>query len=297
MNEQVTLERPRAAKAQSDQSTLKSILLHVQDDASLEDRLEVALSLARTAGAHLSCLHVTPIQAYVAFDSFGGVFVMQDVMEALDEQEANLRARVEKDLAAEDVTWDYEQVTGDVVGQIVGKAALADLVVFGREPHRHDFPGPAMGTIGDLLQRSQVPLFIPGDEKSPVDVTGTALIAWDGSFEAANAVRSSLGLLKLAKDVAIIRVAEGKEQEFPGTKLLEYLSRHGVHADMIVQDPPAGDRDPKVIAASLVAYARGIGAAYLVMGGYSHNRVREVVFGGVTRSLLKECPIPLVIAH
>jgi nucleotide-binding universal stress UspA family protein len=97
--------------------------------------------------------------------------------------------------------------------------------------------------------------------------------------------------------VAVIHVAEDKQQEFPGTKLLEYLSRQGVHADMVVQDPPAGDRDPAVIAASLVAYARGIGAAYIVMGGYSHSRIKEIVFGGVTRSLLKECAIPLVIAH
>ena len=297
MNEQVMMERPSAATNQPVQSTLKSILLHVQDDGSLDDRLEVALSLARTAGAHLSCLHVTPMQAYVAFDSFGGVFVMKDVMEALDEQETKLRERVEKDLAAEDVSWDYEQVTGDVVSQIIGRGALADLIVFGREPHRYDFAGPAMGLIGDLLQRSRIPLLIPGDDKSPVDFTGTALIAWDGSYEAANAVRSSLSLLKLAKDVAVIHVAEDKQQEFPGTKLLEYLSRQGVHADMVVQDPPAGDRDPAVIAASLVAYARGIGAAYIVMGGYSHSRIKEIVFGGVTRSLLKECAIPLVIAH
>ena len=60
---------------------------------------------------------------------------------------------------------------------------------------------------------------------------------------------------------------------------------------------PGSDRDPKVVAATLVAHARGMRAAYIVMGGYSHNRIREVVFGGVTRSLLKECPVPLVIAH
>ena len=88
---------------------LKSILLHVQDDATLDSRLETALSLARSSGAHLSCLHVTPIQAYVAFDSFGGVFVMKDVIAKLDEQEAELRARVEQKLGVEDVSWDYEQ--------------------------------------------------------------------------------------------------------------------------------------------------------------------------------------------
>ena len=296
MNDQMTVERPQETAAQK-QSMLQSILLHVQDDATLDDRLEASLSLARSTGAHLSCLHVTPIQAYVAFDSFGGVFVMKDVIEKLDEQETSLRARVEKKLRSEDVSWDYEQITGDVIAQIIGKAALADIVVLGREPHRQDFAGPALGIMGDLLHRARTPLFIPGDEQIQVDVAGTALIAWDGSYEAANAVRASLGLLKIASEVSVLHVAEDKEQEFPGTKLLEYLSRHGIHANMMVQDPPAGDRDPDVVAATLVSYARGIGAAYMVMGGYGHNRVREFVFGGITRSLLKECPISLVIAR
>ena len=295
MNEQATMKRP--LEAASKQSVLGTILLHVQDDAMLDSRIEAALSLARSSGAHLSCLHVTPIQAYVAFDSFGGVFVMKDVIDKLDEQEAELRARVERKLAAEDVSWDFEQATGDVIALIIGRAALADLVVFGREPHRHDLPGPAVGMMGDLLHRARTPVFIPGDGTAQVDVTGPALIAWDGSYEAANAVRASLGLLKLASDVAIIQVAEGKEQAFPGTKLLGYLSRHGIHADLSVEDPPGSSRDFEVVAATLVAHAKGMKAAYIVMGGYSHNRIREVVFGGVTRSLLKECAVPIVIAH
>jgi nucleotide-binding universal stress UspA family protein len=295
MNEQATIERPQAGS--SKQSMLKSILLHVQDDATLDSRLGVALSLARSAGAHLSCLHVTPIQAYVAFDSFGGVFVMKDVIDKLEEKEAELRARVEERLRSEDVSWDYEQTTGDVVSQITSRAALVDLVVFGRQPHRHDFAGPALGLMGELLHRARTPLFIPGDEDRPIDVTGSALIAWDGSYEAANAVRASLGLLMLASNVEVVQVTEGKEQEFPGTKLLEYLSRHNVHAELSLQNPPGSAGESDVVAATLIAYARGLANAYIVMGGYSHKRVREIIFGGVTRSLLKECPLPLLIAH
>jgi nucleotide-binding universal stress UspA family protein len=295
MNEQATIERPSVAA--TTQSVLKSILLHVQNDDALDGRVEAALLLARSAGAHLSCLHVTPIQAYVAFDSFGGVFVMKDVIDALEEQEKLLRQRVEEKLRDEDVSWDYEQITGDVISQIVGRAALNDLIVFGREPHRTDFAGPAMGLLGDLLHRARTPLFIPGDEGGRIDAAGKALIAWDGSYEAANSVRASLGLLKLASEVSVVNVTEDKKAEFPGTKLLEYLSRQGIHADLSVQDPPGSSRDHDVVAATVVAHAKGIRAAYIVMGGYSHNRIREFVFGGVTRNLLRECPIPLVIAH
>ena len=271
--------------------------MHVQDDGTLDQRLEAALSLARPASAHLSCIHVTSIQAFVAFDSFGGIFVMKGVMEAIDEQAAKLRTRLEAKLTIEDVSWDYEEITGDVPSQIISRAALADLVVTGREPHRQDFVGPTIQPLGDLLYRCRSPLFIPGDDPAAVDPTGTAVIAWDGSYEAANAVRSSIGLLKLATKAIVVRVPEEKDERFPGTRMLEYLSRHGIRAELVVQEPPGGYSDQQAVAATLVSYARGAGAAYMVIGGYSHRRISEFVFGGVTRSLLGECPIPLVMAH
>lgn len=275
----------------------KAILLHVQDDASLECRIECALSLARASRAHLACLHVTPMQAYVAFDSFGGVFVMDDVMKAVDEHEDRIRQRMERALRTEDVSWDYEQVTGDTAGSIIRAAALADLVIVGRDPHRDDFAGPATGLIGDLLHRARSPLFVPGDNGKPVDPAGVAMIAWDGSYEAANAVRSSVGLLQLASEVRIVKVAEGEDGDFPPTKVLHYLSCHGVSAELVIEQPPSDAGDDDVVAAALVAHARASDAAYLVMGGYSHSRVRQYFFGGVTSALLKGCPVPLVMAH
>ena len=295
MNEQLIIDRPNNRSTR--QSTLKSLLFYVQNNAALDSQLQAALSIARSAGAHLSCLHVTPIQAYVAFDNFGGVFVMPDVIEGLEQQEAALRAKIEDQLRDEDVSWNYEQVTGDIIAQIISQASLSDLVVFGREPQRYDFAGPSLSVIGDLLHRTETPLFIPADAAAPIDIAGTAVIAWDGSMEAANAVRASLGLFKLASTIEVIHVAEDKQQQFPGTRLLEYLSRHDLHANLTVQDPPAAHSDPAVIAASIVSFARGLDAAYILMGGYSHNRVREWAFGGVTRALLKACPLPLVVTH
>jgi len=275
---------------------MKTILLHIQNDKLLDRRIDAALALARGCGAHLSCLHVTPIEAYVAFDSFGGVFVMGDVMSAIDEEEKALRERVEAELANEDVTWDYRHITGSTASEIICHAALADLVVMGREPHDRDVK-PAISLVGDVLCRSRTPLFIPGDNGKPPDLARVALIAWDGGYEAANTVRASVELLKLASDVRVIRIREEKEEGFPSTLLLEYLSRYGVHARLSV-DTPLGDYGDKNLQEdSLKAHARAIGASYIVMGGYNHSRLGEYVFGGVTRSMLLDCPISLVISH
>ena len=275
---------------------VKTILLHIQNDQSLEQRLEAALSLARACEAHVSCVHITPIEAYVAFDGFGGVFVMNDVIKALDTEENRIREETQAQLRNEDVSWDYAQVTGNVAQQLIRHAALADLVVSGREPHREDFDGPATSLLGDLLHRMRTPLFIPASNGAPADPTGTAVIAWDGSYEACNAVRAAVGLLRIASDVRVIQVREtGKEDAFPGTRILQYLSRHDIHAELLVEAPGGAKGDD--VADLLLAKAEGVGAAYLVMGGYNHSRIGQFLFGGVTRRLLADSPLPLLMTR
>ena len=295
--DQMLMERPTMATTAPRGSTLKTILLHIQDDKFLDQRIESGLSLARASSAHLNCLHVTPIEAYVAFDTLGGVFVMGDVMKALDEEEARIRSKVEDKLRKEDVSWDYTQVTGNVAGHIISYAALADLVVVGREPHRSGFAGSNNSLFGDLLQRSRTPLFIPAEDGAPTDVTGAALIGWNGSYEAANAVRLSVGLLKLAAEVRIIQIEEKKDETFPNTRLLEYLSRQGIHAELVLEPAREGLNDQQAISASLMATSLAANAAYVVMGGYSHNRIAEYIFGGVTHTMLSGSIVPLVIAR
>jgi nucleotide-binding universal stress UspA family protein len=297
--DQLELERTQARNADTRalDASPKTILVHVQKDETIDTRLESALALARSYSAHVECLHVTPIEAYVAFDGFGGVFVMNNVIDALEEQEKTLRARIEAKLGNEDVSWNYRQVTGDVANQLTSHAALADLLVTGREPHGSVHVGSTVGLLGDLISRSRTPIFIPSQNGLPPDPTGPALIAWDGSYEAANAVRSSIGMLKRASRVHVVQVEEEKDQAFPGTRLLEYLSRHGIHAELTVETVEEGSLDLEFVPDILVARAMAVNAAYLVMGGYNHSRIGEYIFGGVTRTMLSASPIPIVIAR
>jgi nucleotide-binding universal stress UspA family protein len=297
----LTMDRAEEFKVKSTPGSagVKTILLHILDDEFHDQRIEAALSLARACSAHISCVHVTPFEAYVAYENFGGVFVMQDVMRKLDEHNADLEFRLKKRLGKEDVSWDYEHATGDVASVLLSRAALADILITSRQPPRRDFVGPTIGFLGDLLHRSRTPLLIPGSNSKIFDPTGVALIAWNGSIEGANAVRASLGLLKLSSGVRVLQIPETKEgaKDFPATKLLEYLSRHGIHVELMVEPSPTGDVGHDVIAAMIMEQAKGAGAAYVVMGGYSHTRFGEYVFGGVTRTLLRDCPVSLVIAH
>jgi nucleotide-binding universal stress UspA family protein len=297
MEHQMQMDRSATAprSAPTPQSGVKTILLHIHNQEGLDRTLETAISFARSCEAHLECLHVTPVQAYVAFDSFGGVFVMNDVFKAIAKEEELIRERIQNELANEDISWEYIDETGDVPNQLVGHAALADLIITSRQHKRADYPGMTIGMVGDLLHRSRTPLFFAADDGRLPDPTGCALIAWNGSIEAANAVRSTLGLLKMASDVRILRIDEKKYEAFPSTRLLEYLSRHGIHAELKVET--ADGRDVDHIYDRLMSEAGTMRADYLVMGGYSHNRVSEYMFGGLTRSVLTGSSLPVVIAH
>ena len=290
---QLVMERPQTLSVfqQLAGSSIKTILFHVHDDESVMDRLQLALSLARACTAHVHCLHVTPIEAYTVVDSFGGTFVNQEIVNAFEDQATKLRQRIETQLGLEDVTWDYEEITGELAPHLVQSGALADLVITGREPHGREFGGPAVTLIGDMLAQIRTPLLVTGDRMIGFDPFAPAVVAWNGSYEAANAVRAALPLLKMASKVTVVQFAEERDRRFPSTNLVQYLSRHGVHAELEARTT-SGEID-----AALVSYAERHGAGIIVMGAYSHSRAGEFLFGGVTRALLKECPVALAIAH
>lgn len=288
---QLVMERPELATSPAARMSIKSILFAVHDDEGLDARLEAALSMARACSAHLELLHVVPVDAYVVVDSYGTSIASGEIVEVLLDAADKTRLRLEKKLKAEDVNWNYELTTSMVMPELLKHAAFADLVILGREPHFHEFNRTGPSLVGELICSARTPLCIPGDGKATFDPFGKAVIAWNGRIEAANAVRSTIGLLKLASSVTVVRFTEDKELSLSDERLLEYLSRHEIHGEMDTHLPKLG------IAEDLVTYATKTGAEYIVMGGYSHSRAGEFFFGGVTRDLLRGCPISLVMAH
>ena len=292
--EQLVMEQktvPSTVGSEALAGTCKSILFYVHDDDKLEARLQAAMSLARACSAHLQLLHVVPLDAYNAMDAYGSAYISGEIVEALQEEAGKLQARIEKHLEIEDVNWSYETLSSFIVAELLESAALSDLVIMGREPHWREFSRTGPGLDGEIVCHMHTPLCIPGDACETLDPFGKVLIAWNGSFEAANAVRSTIGLLKMASEVRVVRYTEGKETRLPDTRVLEYLSRHGVHAQIETHIAKAD------LSIDLINHAQRIGAEYIVMGGYSHSRAGEFLFGGVTRDLLRACPVSLIMAH
>lgn len=275
---------------------MKTILLHVQADPMVGKRVETALAIARAIGAHLEVLHVTSEDAVAAFRSFGGIDADHSAEKAYQDGEDALEAAVRKELANEDVSWDYNRLTGSTAGAIVAKAALADLVIGARMPRDGERAGNALTVLGDVLMNAVSPVFLRGEEQDCYDPHTKAVIGWNGSFEVANAVRGGMPMFQQCEEVHVVRVTERGEEVpaglYPVTDVLEYLSRQGVKAEY----SRIAEVDGKVSTA-LLEFAEERGAGLLAIGGYGRSRWGERLFGGVTHSLLKHCPIGLMVAH
>jgi nucleotide-binding universal stress UspA family protein len=119
------------------------------------------------------------------------------------------------------------------------------------------------------------------------------MVAWDGSARAARAVGDAMLLLAAAETVTVVSVAGDRPDKklIPGAEIAEHLSRHC--RAVTLTDIAAKDGD---VAAALIAQSEAEGADLLVMGGYGHNRFREMLLGGVTQSMLSHGPIPVFMS-
>ena len=119
------------------------------------------------------------------------------------------------------------------------------------------------------------------------------LIAWDGGRSAAAALRAAVPLLALASEVEIFMAREADDEDMPNgpENAAAYLSRHGIHAAVKIAAKAESQAD-----ASIAVESGAWRADYIVMGAYGRGRLRET-FGGVTKRMLRDSKLPLLLAH
>lgn len=267
---------------------MRAILVHAGHDANSDNRLQSALNIARATVGHVTMHINTPITAYVTMDPFGGSHVLSDIMVELRARAEALAATLETQLSSEDVPWSIELSEADLVDALVGNARLADLIVMSLGQS-----APALATrppVGAVAIGARVPVLALPDnvQFSP---GGAAMVAWNGSQEAAHALRAALPLLKRADAVHVVMIAE-RDQPFPAEDAAAYLSRHDVHA--MVHEREAG---LQTVEEALMAIGDELGATLCVMGAYGHSRLRETMFGGVTKFAIDAGTRPLLLVH
>ncbi len=192
--------------------------------------------------------------------------------------------------SGEGVECRFEHRVGQTDREAGDAACLADAIVFPRDAGN---PAHALGRAFEhVMMDTRLPVLLAGNATSEA---GPALIAWDGSPQAARAVRLNEGLIRMAGDALIAQnpddLGERRDRKSADADALKtWLEARGVHA---ASAEFSGD-----IADGLISLAGEHGAQMIIAGAYGHSRAGEFLFGGATRGLLhaKAAP-PLALVH
>lgn len=275
---------------------IRDILVNLAQGTDKDVACDFAASLAASFGAHLTGLAV----AYeIDVPPFYMGALPTDFIDAqlLENQAASQKAaeRFSACAAAAGVAHEVRSFSaslGVAANSFAEMARLFDLTVVAQP--NPDQPGPEEVIAETVLMDSgRAVLIVPYVQTKPF--TGErAVVAWDGSRAAARALAEALPLLHRTKQVEIFRVVTHIEDEdTAGPEVARHLARHGLAAT--VRKLPVSSGEP--IAAAILNEVSDQGADLVVMGGYGHSRLREMVLGGVTREILATMTVPVLMAH
>lgn len=261
---------------------MRSILVQGGRDQGMTARLDTALDLARTHEGHLTVAIDTPIERFVTVDPYGGAYVAREALDAAIAADDALAQSFAGRLATDDVPFDVVQFETQPLEAMIAAARLADIAVVSRD----------CGYAGDLAVEAGCPVLILAADRRLTLPIKTACIAWDGSDEAARALRGSVGLLWGCHEVHILTVLTDQPSGFPPTDALRYLARHDIKGEL--HELACADTIEETLAGEVAK----LGGQLLVLGAFGHSRLREFMFGGVSRYFLDDRVGPaLLMAH
>jgi nucleotide-binding universal stress UspA family protein len=187
-------------------------------------------------------------------------------------------------------TVHFEARHGDDPEVIREAAVVHDLVLFHRDVEDPE-QGPEPPEVKNALQSCGRPLLVV-PTRMPEPFAARVAIAWNGSLEGAHAVSAALPLIGRAASVHVLTAATPKTEAEQGDRLRRYLGWHGVAATVHAVEAGAPS-----VGAALLAKAGDVAADLLVMGGYSHSRIRQTMLGGVTHHVLHHAALSVLLSR
>jgi nucleotide-binding universal stress UspA family protein len=277
----------------------KTILVHVDGSPHVRRRVEIAARLAALYDAHL--IGVAVAAPAILFDplTFSPLDpAIEPLLQRPRERAADALANFDS-IARQFHVGSIEtrlEETEDARG-ISLQARYCDLVVLGQHDPDDTESSVKANFAETMILECGVPVLMVPYASALTNTGRRALVSWNASKEAVRAVHDALPLLQGAAqvDVAVFDpdTMPATHRAVPDKDILDWLARHAVAAK-VTRQLTAGDID---IGNGLLSLATDLASDLLVMGGYGHTRLRELVMGGVTRHILKSMTLPTLMAH
>ena len=285
--------------------SIRKLLLPMTGGPAGEAALATAISVAQRWDAHLLALHVRVDSrdvAPLAGEGLSGAMI-EEMMSAT-EKESGERARAVRALFDDFVhrealtvreplagmtgaSISFATMTGREEDLVAQQARLADLVVVAHPEAGEDVS--SSDALHAALFESGRPLVI-APQIPPASIGRRICIAWNGTAESASAVYAALPWLSRAEAVRVLSADEYQRRGPEAPELLEYLALHGIEAERATFRPIERE-----VGAGLLAAAGEFGADLVAMGAYSHSRLRQLILGGVTRHVLENAQLPIMM--
>jgi nucleotide-binding universal stress UspA family protein len=278
----------------------KTLLVHVDDSKKCEARIAVAVDLARRSDAHLVglfALSEIAVPGYVATEI--GVQTLADIEERARRAQADNASALFDEMTAgaglPGIEW--RESKRDAVAAVKLHARYADLVIVG-QPSPDEESSINKGFIEQVALAAGRPVVMVPYTGKFQTIGKNILVAWNGGREATRALTDSIPLLREAEHVRLMvfnppRNGHGNGKErLPGADIGLYLARHGVNVEVSVQSSDDVD-----VGNQILSRVADLGIDLVVMGAYGHSRLREMVLGGVTRTVLESMTAPVLMSH
>lgn len=276
--------------------SFKTIVVHCDTGTAAPRRLEVATQLADRFGASLVGVHATPPFGVPFF--VGDGFSMAPLLNAYEEGAAASKAASRKlfdqALKGKHLPTEWRPIDGRLDDVLAVCGRYADLLVVGQS-QVDDATQPGDVPEAVALASGRPVLVVPfiGAEKP---VGRVVMLCWNATRESARAATDALPILKMAQKVIVFvvepKIAPEGHGEEPGADVAAWLARHGVK--VTVQRDVAPDVD---VGNTILSRAADEDVDLIVMGLYGHSRLREMVLGGVSRTMLSSMTVPVLVAH
>jgi nucleotide-binding universal stress UspA family protein len=297
-NEQSTWSPRERAPLSIDKGTagLGEIVVFIDGSTETPGILEFAGVLVQEHSARLIGVFMQPEPAVTPAETFARGKGMQSMIEVhqaqLDRIEANHRAQFEDIVRRHGIRSEWRSLPY-LSNQVGVHAYYADLVVIARPESPGQTAGPP-GLAESLVLSSGRPIIV-FPPRGTVSRVRRILVAWSATRESIRAVADALPLFVKAEAVEVLVVDHqrkaGHGQE-PGADIARHLARHGAQVE--VRRLASGGKD---VGSLLLSQAAAFDADLLVMGAYGHSHLREWMFGGVTRTVLYEAGLPVLMSR
>ncbi len=291
----------------------RDIVVVLDDSTASETRLDLAIAIARQHDAHLTgfsaldmlvstrtdvkSLAYSEVETLPASQMLnwgaGSLAASSDIYQRAAERAERIEAGFHIRLRSSAVRGAWLMADDNVSEALVKQARHADLTILGQIDPNHPPPPRGRQLLTDVLMTSGRPILVV-PYIGRFETAGTrVLVGWNDSREAARAMSDAMLMLEKAASVTILEATRKVATDGgAGAGIARHLERHGISvrstrtvmADISTED-------------ALLSYAADMSADLLVVGGYGHSRLRELILGGVTRGLLQHMTLPVLMSH